>query len=234
LVDDDEAVRLSACRLLEQCGFDVESFKSGDDFLARQESRPVACVLLDMRMPGSDGFAVLHALRDRGDSPPVIVITGHGGIPEAVRAMQLGALDFIEKPYTPALLLAAIESALAGGVKSRDPRVLNNRAKALVETLSPRQREVLQGILDGRPNKIIAYELGLSIRTIEAYRAQMLAKLDVRGTAEAVRVAIAAGLLAAGAAMACLVLVPLTNAGRGMFGTRLFGADLGQMILAVA
>jgi two-component system response regulator FixJ len=194
IVDDDEAVRLSTSALLDRAGHEVALFESGDDFLHRVAMEEISCILLDMQMPGRDGVAVLRELRDRGQAPPVVVITGHGDIGVAVEAMKLGAFDFMEKPYAPEELLGAIETAQQSRLKTRDAHAVSQEAVALVETLSQRQRQVLQGILRGNQNKIIAFELGLSIRTIEAYRAQLLEKLGVRGTAEAVRLALAAGL----------------------------------------
>ena len=194
IVEDDEAVRLSTCYLLKGAGFDVKPFKSGEDFLAGGTSDPVACILLDMRMPGCGGLAVLHALKERGNSPPVLVITGHGDVALAVDAMKLGAHDFMEKPYEVSVLLAAIEKALASHSTVEVTQTIRSEARTLVETLSRRQRQVLQLILGGLQNKLIAHELGLSIRTIEAYRSQLLTKLGVTGTAGAVRLALAAGL----------------------------------------
>jgi two-component system response regulator FixJ len=145
-------------------------------------------------MPGSDGLAVLRVLRDRGGSPPILVITAHGDLGVAVQAMKLGAHDFIEKPYGAADLVASVESALESCAQAQDERTLRSKAIALVGALTQRQRQILRGIFQGMPNKIIAFELGLSIRTVEAYRSQLLAKLGARSTAEAVRLAIAAGI----------------------------------------
>ena len=192
VVDDDEAVRLSTADLLKHFGFEVKLFKSGDAFLDAESFDGISCILLDLQMPGRDGLAVLRALAGRGDSPPALVLTAHGGIPAAVEAIKLGAHDFMEKPYDAELLLKKIEEAVRhpAGAKSGDAE-----AAALIATLSGRQRQVLGGIVRGLQNKIIAYELGLSIRTVEAYRAQLLERLGARGTADAVRVAIAAGFV---------------------------------------
>jgi two-component system response regulator FixJ len=192
VVDDDDAVRLSTAGLLRRAGHRVASFTSGSEFLASDLPKKLSCVLLDMRMPGMDGLAVMRALLDRGVAIPILVLTGHGDVPLAVEAMKLGAVDFLEKPYPPADLLDAIhricQAPLATGAAA------DKAAKAKIDGLSARQRAVLLGILKSQPNKIIAWELGLSIRTVEAYRAQMLAKLGVRGTAQAVRLALAAGM----------------------------------------
>ncbi|HYN45200.1 MAG TPA: LuxR C-terminal-related transcriptional regulator, partial [Allosphingosinicella sp.] len=146
--------------------------------------------------PGMDGLAVMRALHDREVAVPILVLTGHGDVPLAVGAMRLGAVDFLEKPYPPGDLLDAIRHACNTPVALAGGHAVNKQAEAKVACLSERQRAVLLGILKGQPNKIIAWELGLSIRTVEAYRAQMLAKLGVRGTAEAVRLAMAAGMAA--------------------------------------
>jgi len=194
IVDDDEAVRLSTADLLQRLGFDTKLFKSGDAFLESGSLAGISCILLDLQMPGRDGLAVLRALAERGDSPPALVLTAHGGIPAAVEAIKLGALDFMEKPYEADTLLAKIEEAVQrpGG---KGARRVDPEAVALVEALSGRQRQVLNGIVRGQQNKVIAYELQLSIRTVEAYRAQLLERLGARGTADAVRVAIAAGIM---------------------------------------
>lgn len=195
VVDDDEAVRLSTAELLQRLGFDAKLFKSGDAFLELDSFAGISCILLDLQMPGRDGLAVLRALAERGDSPPSLVLTGHGGIPVAVEAIKLGAHDFMEKPYNADALLAKIEAAILQPQAGRRAGGVNAEAAALVAALSGRQRQVLGGIVRGLQNKIIAYELGLSIRTVEAYRAQLLERLGARGTADAVRVAIAAGVI---------------------------------------
>jgi len=194
IVDDDEAVRHSTAGLLKRAGHGVESFTGGAEFLASELPGTLTCVLLDMRMPGLDGLGVMRALRERDVSLPVLVLTGHGDVPMAVEAMRLGAIDFLEKPYPPAALLEAVARACIAPPQSTGGPPVNKQAQAKVAALSDRQRDVLRGILKGQPNKIIAWELGLSIRTVETYRAQMLEKLGVRGTAEAVRLALAAGL----------------------------------------
>jgi two-component system response regulator FixJ len=194
IVDDDDAVRRSTTALLERAGYRVRAFASGDAFLAAQLPGDSDCILLDMRMPGTNGIGVLKALGGWPAMPPVLVLTGHGAVSEAVEAMKLGAADFLEKPYPPTSLLQAIGQALEPRPGNK-AAAIDAAAAAKVDTLSQRQMQVLRGILKGQPNKVIAYELDLSIRTVEAYRAQLLEKLGVRGTAEAVRLAIAAGML---------------------------------------
>jgi len=196
IVDDDEAIRDSTGDLLGGAGYRVALYESGDDFLARGNGSTAGCILLDLQMPGRDGIEVLQILKERGDSPPVVVITAHGSVAVAVEAMKLGAYHFMEKPYSAEELLDSIEQALASRSKRGDALAERARAISLVDGLSARQRQVLLGILKGLPNKVIAFELGLSIRTIEAYRAQLLEKLGARGTAEAVRIALTAGMSA--------------------------------------
>lgn len=193
VVDDDEAVRLSTGEFLETAGFRVRSYDSGDDFLSSPTSEGIACIVLDMRMPGTDGLGILLALQERDHSPPVVVVTGHGQVSLAVEAMRMGAQDFMEKPYQADALKAAIDIAITTEARAKGARTIEIDARILLATLAPRQRQVLQGMLEGQQNKVIAYRLGLSIRTIEAYRAQLLTKLGVPGTAGAVRVAMAAG-----------------------------------------
>lgn len=192
LVEDDEAVRTSTAHLLRHAGYEVEQFTSGDQFLAEGDLESQSCVLLDIRMPGTDGLGVLRALQPRGLSLRIVILTGHGDIPMTVEAMKLGAIDFLEKPYDPAVLLQTIEAA--SGSAPAGIRALEPAAVSAINGLSLRQRQVLAGILCGHPNKVISYELGLSTRTVETYRAQLLTKLGVRGTAGAVKMALAAGM----------------------------------------
>jgi len=194
IVDDDFAVRESTARLIERAGHRTWTYASGEDYLAPPLGEAPDCILLDLQMPGAGGLEVLKVLAERGDAPAVLVLTGHGNIALAVTAMKLGAVDFLQKPYAPEVLLSAIEAACASRAQPRAIEAVGREAAARLESLSPRQRQVLAGIVRGRPNKIIAYELGLSIRTVEAYRAQMLEKLGVHGTAEAVRIALAGGI----------------------------------------
>jgi two-component system response regulator FixJ len=193
VVDDDDAVRLSTVRLLDRRGFNVVAFVSGDEFLAAELPGNIDCVLLDLRMPGTDGISVLRTLKERGLWLRVVVLTGHGDIALAVEAMRLGALDFLEKPYDPVALVDAIRHVCVSPQPVFSPQA-DEEARKKVAKLTARQREVLYGILKGQQSKVIAYELSLSIRTVEAYRAQLLMNLGVRGTAEAVRLALAAGM----------------------------------------
>lgn len=193
IVDDVAAARSTAA-LLERTGYRVGTFESGDSFLATQLSGDWDCVVLDLRTPGINGIDTLRALAAWESVPPVLVLTGQGAIADAVAAMKLGAIDFLEKPYPAESFLKAIGKALASGAR-RKAGAIDPEAAARIAALPQRQSQVLRGMLKGQPNKIIAYELSLSIRTIEAYRAALLGKLGVRGTAAAVRLAIAAGML---------------------------------------
>lgn len=194
IVDDDDAVRVSTAALLQAARFRVELFETGDAFL---DGPPISidCILLDMRMPGSDGIEVLRQLGERKSHPPVVVLTGHGDMALAVEAMKLGAMDFLEKPYDPAKLLNAINDAISARHTGREQALPSTGALARIEKLSERQRQVLNGMVSGAPNKIMAWKLGLSIRTVEAHRAQVMSRLGVRSVAEAVQIGLAAGLM---------------------------------------
>jgi two-component system response regulator FixJ len=193
IVDHEAQARASTAAILERAGYQVRTFESGDAFLAAGLPCDADCVVLGLRMPGTDGIGVLKVLAECENMPPVLVLTGHGAIPEAVEAIKLGAVDFLEKPYPAETFLEAVSGALSLGPRRKGG--LDPEAVAKVESLSPRQAQVLRGIINGQLNKIIAYDLGLSIRTVEAYRSQVLDKLGVRSTAGAVRLALAAGLL---------------------------------------
>ena len=195
IVEDDDAVRRTTAALLELSGHRVRQFVSGDAFLAARDAADFDCVLLDLQMPGTSGIGILNALHAWPRMPAVLVLTGHGAIGKAVEAMKLGAYDFLEKPYPAKSLIEAIGAAVAARSRAR-AGAIDKEAAARISNLSNRQRQVLEGVLAGKQNKVIAYELDLSTRTVEAYRAQLLDKLGVRGTAEAVRLAISAGMLA--------------------------------------
>jgi len=194
IVDDEEAIRRSASFMLKTSGFDVETWPSGVAFLKEARQAAPGCVLLDVRMPEMDGLEVQQALAERGIAMPVIVLTGHGDIAIAVRAMKAGAVDFLEKPFEKARLLDAIEVAFE---KLEDRAGRADRAQdaeTAIAALTAREREVLEGLARGLPNKTIAYDLGISSRTVEVHRANVMSKLDVRSLSEALRIAFSAGL----------------------------------------
>ena len=193
IVDDDEAVRDSLSVLLESKAFAVKSFASAVEFLAAASSLQPGCVIVDIRMPEMDGLELQQHLIDRSLDFPLIVITGHGDVPVAVRAMKAGAVDFIEKPFT----YEAILDSLAVGflrltAPDKDPTKVAAIAK--LELLSPRELEVLQGLLAGLPNKSIAYDLNISPRTVEIHRARVMDKMGARSLSELIRLALAAGV----------------------------------------
>jgi two-component system, LuxR family, response regulator FixJ len=193
IVDDDPAIRRSLERLLDAAGLQAVSYATPKAFLAVAGGLPAGCALLDLRMPEMDGLQVhTHLLLINPDFP-VIVMTGQGDVQSAVSAMKAGAVDFIEKPYSDDALVTAIESALSDGVrKDRTDDIA--AAAALIDTLSPRERQVLEALVGGQPNKVIAFNLGISVRTVEVHRARMMDRLGVGQFAEAVRLSVLAAL----------------------------------------
>lgn len=193
IVDDDSEVRAATSFMLRQQGYETQIYGSGPELLQRS-GLDRGCVLLDLRMPGMDGFGVLAELGTRDIDLPVIIVTGHGDIPIAVGAMKRGAVDFLEKPYDSDHLVVAIERALAMADESRETRQARMEAVAKLATLTPRESQVLQGLRAGMPNKAIARWLALSPRTVEAYRANMMARIGVTGMSNALRIAVDGGL----------------------------------------
>jgi two-component system response regulator FixJ len=193
VVEDEEALSRTMAALLEHAGHEVRAYASGEALLGDDTFLTECdCVLLDINLPGMSGLDLLKLLQDRGGSPAIIVLTGAGDVPTAVEAMRLGALDFIEKPYRPTALLEGVEKAARQAEQRRAASAAGREAAARLRQLSHRQRQVLAGIVDGHSSKVIADHLNLSVRTVEAYRAQLLAKLGARTTTDAVRVALAA------------------------------------------
>jgi two-component system response regulator FixJ len=194
VVDDDEAVRDSLALLLEARGYTVRSFASARDFLAAAPSLRPGCLITDIRMPEMDGLELQTQLIEHALPFPLIVITGHGDVLLAVRAMKAGAIDFIEKPFAAETILNSAATALARLADPHDHVLLATTAAARVELLTPREREVLQGLLAGLPNKSIAYDLAISPRTVEIRRARVMDKMHARSLSELVRMSLAAGL----------------------------------------
>lgn len=180
--------------MLKTSGFDVLSYPSGVAFLKAISRDAPGCVLLDVRMPEMDGLEVQQAMTDRGITMPVIVLTGHGDVTIAVRAMKGGAVDFIEKPFEKAVLLEAIATAFAKIAQSNGHELRAEAAKVLIAKLTGREHDVLKGLVQGMPNKTIAYDLGISPRTVEVHRANLMSKLGVRSLSEALRIGFSAGL----------------------------------------
>ncbi len=199
MVDDDAAVRQATCWALKAAGYDARDFDSGETFLREADVAAPGCAVLDLNMPGLSGLDVLQRLRERASPLRIIMLTGYGDVPTAVRAIQAGAADFIEKPYDPDALIAAIDRAMEVPTATVVPMTVasDRRADAARERLrqlSPRQRQVLQGLVAGHPNKIIAQDLGVSPRTIEMHRADMMDRLGVANLSEALRLAYDAGM----------------------------------------
>ena len=192
IVDDDDSVRRSVGFMLKTSGFRVQPYASGGEFLKEAKSLAPGCILLDIRMPGMDGLEVQEALKEAGVSLPVVIMTGHGDVPLSVKAMKAGAVDFIEKPFERAVLLAALDQGFAWLKRSDDTRERAKDAAVRLQVLTPREREVLDGLAEGLPNKTIAYDLGISPRTVEIHRANLMTKLEVRSLSEALRLAFAA------------------------------------------
>ncbi|WP_326914376.1 response regulator transcription factor [Sphingopyxis chilensis] len=194
IVDDEDAIRRSASFMLKTSGYSVQTWASGAAFLKEVRHAPEGCVLLDVRMPEMDGLEVQQALLDRGVTMPVIVLTGHADVSIAVRAMKAGAVDFLEKPFEKVVLIAAIEAAFDRIAAADGAAARAAEANVVLGVLTPREREVLDGLAQGLPNKTIAYDLGISPRTVEVHRANLMAKLDVRSLSDALRLAFAAGM----------------------------------------
>jgi two-component system response regulator FixJ len=191
VLDDDAAVRRSLEQLLEAAGFRAVSFETPTTFLHAAPDLAPGCVLLDIRIPDMDGLELQGRMNDLGIALPVIIMTGQGDVQSAVRAMKAGAVDFIEKPFDDTTLFAAIEGAFTRTLLSdRLPEA--EEAAQRIAALSPREREVLDALVAGRSNKIIAFDLGLSVRTVEVHRARMMDRLGVRQLGEAVRLAVMA------------------------------------------
>lgn len=191
VVDDDAAVRDSLALLLRSAGYAAAVRASAEQLLANLPPE-AGCLIADIRMPGGmDGISLLEALRRRGQHLPTIVVTGHGDVPLAVRAMKAGAVDFIEKPYEDTAILDAVAAALASRPVADGARTAALKQIAL---LSPREREVLEGLVAGKLNKIIAHELGISPRTVEVHRANVMEKLGTGSLSGAVRLALQAGI----------------------------------------
>jgi two-component system response regulator FixJ len=199
VVDDDEAVRRSLALMLGSWGHATTTHASAEDFLAGLDLLEPGCAVIDVRMPGMDGLALQQQLRRRGINLPVVIVTGHADVSIAVRAMKEGAVDFIEKPYSEADMLRSVEAALARAADARQQRAAAEQAAARIATLTPRERDVLVRLVDGWPNKVIAHELGISPRTVEIHRANLMEKLACRNLADIVRLALTAGEVSLGA-----------------------------------
>jgi two-component system response regulator FixJ len=203
VVDDEAAIRDSLAMLLRSVGLASRTWTGAREFLAGYAPDGPACLIADVRMPGMSGLELQEALRARGETLPVIIVTGHGDVAMAVRAMKNGAADFLEKPFNDQTLLDTVHRALAtvgtgpGSAASPTSVAAVDRAAVLarLQTLTPREREVMELVAEGRPNKVVATRLGLSTRTVEVHRAKVMEKMGARSLADLVRMAIAAEVL---------------------------------------
>jgi two-component system, LuxR family, response regulator FixJ len=195
VIDDDEPLRDSLVFLLRTAGFKVESHASATDFLAGLPAADLGCIISDVRMPGMTGIDLLRRLQDLGASVPVIVVTGHGDVPLAVEAMKCGAADFLEKPFDDEVLLASVRAALARRAGETKRQTERAEIEARLAALSPRERDVLGGLVAGHANKQIAFDLGISPRTVEIYRANLMDKMKAASLSNLVRMALIAGML---------------------------------------
>jgi two-component system response regulator FixJ len=199
VIDDDEAARQSLQFLLMSARMDVRCYESATAFLADLPNAEFGCIITDVRMPGLSGVELLKRLKERDVRYPVIVITGHGDVQLAVEAMKAGATDFFEKPFDDELLLASLKSALGRAHHVAQREAERNQLQEKLASLSNREREVLEGLVAGKANKAIAFDLSISPRTIEIYRANVMTKMGARSLSDLVRMALAAGVLSGAA-----------------------------------
>jgi two-component system, LuxR family, response regulator FixJ len=190
VVDDDPGIRCELADILEASGMNVFAFASGEDLIEVLDRLQPGCILLDLNMPGRGGLQTQADLVSRNACHQVIVLTGSGSINSAVAAIRQGASDFLEKPFAIAGLLAAIDEAFDRLDEQQEEQRLRQEARERLEKLSHREREVLALLVEGKPNKIIAYDLGLSVRTVEVYRANLMNKLKTKSLSDAVKLSL--------------------------------------------
>jgi two-component system, LuxR family, response regulator FixJ len=195
VIDDDEAVRQSLEFLLRTASIQVRTFDSATAFLKSLGDEKVSCIITDVRMPEMSGIDLLRKLNEMKADIPVIVITGHGDIALAVDAMKMGALDFLEKPFDDELLLSAVRSAINREKEAAEHNAEINEIRDKLAALSNRERQVLEGLVGGKANKVIAFNLGISPRTVEIYRANLMTKMAANSLSDLVRMAMIAGIL---------------------------------------
>ena len=196
VIDDDEGVREGLCALLEAKGYAAQPHASCEEFLNGFSADATLCIVADLRMPGMGGLDLQAHLLKNSIDLPFIVITGHGDVSSAVRALKSGAVDFIEKPIDGKSFIAAVERAVVARRANKAQLEVTHLAHERVAALTPRERDVLSHLVEGNPNKIIAHELSISPRTVENHRARLMAKMQADSVAELVRMALAAGLSA--------------------------------------
>jgi len=196
VIDDDDAMRDSLAFLLRSAKVEARTYESALAFLDTVNEISGGCIVTDVRMPDMTGMELIRRLQELKITLPIIVITGHGDVPLAVEAMKCGAADFIEKPFDDDLFLAAVRSALNVQAADQERQTARSAIDARLALLSPRERDVLEGLVAGQPNKIIAYELGISPRTVEIYRANVMTKMEAASLSELVRMALTGGVIA--------------------------------------
>ena len=194
LIDDDEAVRASLSFVLEMNDLPARTYGSAPEFLKIADRLTNGCVVTDVRMPEMSGLDLVRRLKERGFALPVIVITGHGDVPLAVEAMRAGVIDFIEKPFDDEVLVTSIRRALDVRAETAAQAEERQRFEQMLATLSGREKDVLRGVVAGKMNKVIAFELGISPRTVEVYRANVMSKTQANGLSDLVRIALLAGI----------------------------------------
>jgi FixJ family two-component response regulator len=194
VVDDDEGIRQATARLLWAAGFTVQTYRNGDDFLTATDRGSAGCIILDVRMPGRTGLELQAALAEREDPLPIIFLTGYGMIPDSVRAIQRGAVDFLVKPVDPPVLLEAVSRALARDADDRPARAHRRALHERYERLTAREREVFVHLIAGQLNKQVAADLSITERTIKLHRARIFEKLEVASMAELARLAVDLGI----------------------------------------
>ena len=194
VVDDDEPVRRALSRLVRTWGYDVASFADPESFLDTPRPEGASCAILDLQMPSLSGLELQAEMAKRGHGDPVIFLTGYGDIPSTVQAMQGGAVDFLEKPVEDAVLRTAVSRALERSAAKRQEEDALAGARRRLASLTPRELETMRCVITGAPNKVIAYRLGITMRTVKAHRHQVMEKMMVRSVAELVRVAEALGV----------------------------------------
>jgi two-component system, LuxR family, response regulator FixJ len=194
VIDDDEAMRDSLNFLLDSSGFEVTLFESAQNFLDALPGLAFGCIVSDVRMPGIDGIELLKRMKAVHSSLPILVMTGHGDVPLAVEAMKLGAIDFLEKPFEDERLIAMIEGAIRQAEPAAKSEAIAQDIATRIATLSPRERQVMDGLMAGLSNKLIAREYDISPRTIEVYRANVMTKMGANSLSELVRLAMRAGI----------------------------------------
>ncbi len=198
VLDDDDAVRDSLRTLFESCDIPAKTFASADAFLdTLKDQGTVGCIVSDVRMPGLGGLELQQLLLEKSVPLPVIIITGHGDLPMAVEAMKAGAVDFIEKPIDDEVILQSVREALSRGVKMHAHAAAEETMRGNIRRLTARERQVLEQVALGHPNKVVAYNLDISPRTVEIHRSRVIEKLNARNLSHLVRIALASGIITA-------------------------------------